>query len=127
MILYLDTHSVVWLYERARERFPRRAQTALDHSRLLICPMVGLELEYLFETDRIAIGADPILTHLRDRIGLTVDDTSFATVAAHARKLKWTRDPFDRLITAAAAINGCALLTKDRTIRDNFPQAVWDD
>jgi PIN domain nuclease of toxin-antitoxin system len=38
---------------------------------------------------------------------------------------RWTRDPFDRLIVAQAAIESVRLLTKDRTIRRNFAGAIW--
>ncbi|MCF7950382.1 MAG: hypothetical protein K9L57_01970 [Spirochaetaceae bacterium] len=38
---------------------------------------------------------------------------------------KWTRDPFDRLITAQADIQAASLLTKDGTIRTHYPKAVW--
>jgi PIN domain nuclease of toxin-antitoxin system len=39
--------------------------------------------------------------------------------------MKWTRDPFDRLITAQAALGESTLLTKDDTIRTNYANAVW--
>jgi PIN domain nuclease of toxin-antitoxin system len=39
--------------------------------------------------------------------------------------MKWTRDPFDRLITAHAAIDESPLLTKDDTIHTYYPGAVW--
>jgi PIN domain nuclease of toxin-antitoxin system len=32
---------------------------------------------------------------------------------------------FDRLIVAQARVSGSTLLTKDRTIRENYPPAVW--
>jgi PIN domain nuclease of toxin-antitoxin system len=37
----------------------------------------------------------------------------------------WTRDPFDRLITAQAAVGSDVLITKDATITANYPRAVW--
>ena len=39
--------------------------------------------------------------------------------------MKWTRDPFDRLITAQAALDDSPLLTKDDTIHTYYPEAVW--
>ena len=39
--------------------------------------------------------------------------------------MKWTRDPFDRLITAQAAVDDSPLLTKDDTIHTYYPKAVW--
>jgi PIN domain nuclease of toxin-antitoxin system len=43
-----------------------------------------------------------------------------------AAGLTWTRDPFDRLIAAHAIVADAPLLTADRTILDNLPQAIWD-
>jgi PIN domain nuclease of toxin-antitoxin system len=38
---------------------------------------------------------------------------------------QWTRDPFDRLITAQAASYNQVLLTKDETIRKHYANAIW--
>jgi PIN domain nuclease of toxin-antitoxin system len=46
-------------------------------------------------------------------------------VVARARELRWTRDPFDRLITAQAAIGEDVLLTADESIRARYPHAEW--
>jgi PIN domain nuclease of toxin-antitoxin system len=43
-----------------------------------------------------------------------------------AAGLSWTRDPFDRLIAAHAILADATLLTADRTILANLPQAAWD-
>jgi PIN domain nuclease of toxin-antitoxin system len=42
-----------------------------------------------------------------------------------ALPLSWTRDPFDRLIVAQAAVRDAPLLTKDRAIRRRYRAAVW--
>ena len=39
--------------------------------------------------------------------------------------VKWTRDPFDRIITAQAELCGAKLLTKDRTIHNYYVNAAW--
>ena len=127
MILHLDTHVVVWLYAGNRERFPARARAALDHARRVYSPVVGLELQFLHEVGRISVNPAGILDYLRDRIALVPDETPYLVVARAAQALGWTRDPFDRLITAAASAGGCPLLTRNRTIRSNYAGAVWDD
>ncbi len=38
---------------------------------------------------------------------------------------QWTRDVFDRLITAEAEAMGFALVTKDKNILANYKQAIW--
>jgi PIN domain nuclease of toxin-antitoxin system len=49
----------------------------------------------------------------------------FSSVVTKALELKWTRDPFDRLITSQAAIDDSKLLTKDTIIHTYFAEAVW--
>lgn len=127
MILQLDTHVVVRLYAGDREHFPSRARAVLDHARLVYSPIVELEVQYLHEIGRITVGPEVIFPYLADRIGLAPDDTPYIVVARAARALSWTRDPFDRLITAAAVASDQPLLTRDRTIRDHYAAALWDD
>lgn len=59
------------------------------------------------------------------RIDLQVVDVSTTDLIAAALSLDWTRDPFDRLICAHAAVVGGELATKDRSIRANFAPAFW--
>jgi len=47
-------------------------------------------------------------------------------VVNKALDVTWTEDPFDRLIVANAQANHQAkLITRDRSIRKNYPRAVW--
>ena len=127
MILHLDTHVVVWLYAGDRTRFPARARATLDHARLVYSPVLGLELAFLREIGRITVEPERILSYLRDRIALVPDETPNLVVARKAEALPWTRDPFDRLITAAAAAGNCPLLTRNRSILANYAHAIWGD
>ena len=123
--MYLDTHVVIWLYEKDEDRISRLARELIENSDLRVSPMVLLELEYLFETGRITTKAAEIYDYLHDTIELDVCGKSFAAVARKSLGMKWTRDPFDRLITAQAAIDDSPLLTKDDTIHTYYPEAVW--
>jgi PIN domain nuclease of toxin-antitoxin system len=67
-----------------------------------------------------------MLAALSRTIGLDVADLSVATLTDAAVALTWTRDPFDRLIAAHAIVADVPLVTADRTILENLPQAVWD-
>jgi len=40
-------------------------------------------------------------------------------------RITWTRDPFDRIITATAAMHNAMLLTKDEQIRQEYDRALW--
>lgn len=127
MTLHLDTHVLVYLYAGEHARFPARARGALDHARLLYSAIAELEVQYLFEIGRLSVGPDTVFPYLTDRIELAVDQTPYVVVARTARTLSWTRDPFDRMITAAAMAADHFLLTRDRTIRDHYTGAFWDE
>ncbi|MCL4835439.1 MAG: PIN domain-containing protein [Caldilineaceae bacterium] len=124
-MIYLDTHIVVWLYAGLVDRFSPALQALINQNELRISPIVGLELQYLAEIQRVTAGADAILADLSQRIGLTLCDRPFAGVVSQALTLAWTRDPFDRLIVAQAALHGDVLISKDQQILANYAHARW--
>jgi len=124
-MIYLDTHVLVWLYQKDRSRFTPEVIDLIDKEELLISPMVELELEYLFEIERINVRAEIILDYLNERIDLEKCRKPFPNIITKAKSMKWTRDPFDRIITAQAAENNSILITKDRQIRKHYSRAVW--
>ena len=124
-MIYLDTHVVVWLYAGEDGKFTARARRLIEDNELLISPMVLLELQYLKEIGRIT--ADPALMveSLSDAVGLRYCPKSFLQVAEGALLVNWTRDPFDRMIVAAAQVGRDMLLTKDEMIHANYVHAAW--
>ena len=124
-MIYLDTHVLVWLYQKDKNRFSPEALDLIDKEELLISPMAELELEYLFEIDRINVRAEIIMDYLKDRIGLEKCESSFSNIIKKAKSMKWTRDPFDRIITTQAAENDSVLITKDKKIRKHYSKAMW--
>ena len=125
MTVYLDTHVVVWLYAGAVELLSDRAREVIEGADLLVSPMVPLELEYLFEAGRTTEHGEAIVDYLERTMGLDICDASFRHVARLAATLRWTRDPFDRIIVAHAMSRESLLLTKDRSIRESYTRAVW--
>ena len=125
-MIHLDTHVVVWLYAGLVDRFSQAALDRIERSSLLISPMVALELQYLFEIERISEPAPVVLKDLQERIGLRKSKATFGTVVERACQLTWTRDPFDRLIAAQAIVEDLPLLTADRVLLENLDRAVWD-
>ena len=125
-MIYLDTHTVVWLYSGELHFFSERACQLIEENELLISPLVLLELQYLFEIKRITVEPTVIFDSLAESVGLQKCRASFARVIADAMRMSWTRDPFDRIITATAMIHQAPLLTKDETIRREYGLAVWD-
>jgi len=125
-MIYLDTHVVLWLYARRGKGLSERAcqliKSAID---VFISPMVLLELDYLNEIGRTTVGSTPICKYLEDQIGLKICGKPFLQVINIASKQTWTRDPFDRIITAQASIDQNMLITKDAGILEHYHQAVW--
>jgi PIN domain nuclease of toxin-antitoxin system len=125
-MIYLDTHVAVWLVTGKVERLSSRAREAIDAEDCLISPAVTLEMQYLHEVGRLSIDGQTALRHLEADIGLKTCDIAFARVVHEALALKWTRDPFDRIISATALVRGVPLVTKDATIRRHCRRAIWD-
>lgn len=124
-MVFLDTHAVVWLYSKDLTRFSSKSLDLLESENLYISPAALLELEYLYEIGRIKEDGKTITHYLAERIGLETDPLSFLPISERACTMTWTRDPFDRLITAQADFHNSVLLTKDRTITENYPRALW--
>lgn len=125
-MIYLDTHVAVWLYAFAGERLSTRALELIDESpQILVSPMVLLELEFLHEIGRIAVPSRTIHEYLADKIALEICGKNFQEVVRNAIQQTWTRDPFDRMITAQAALGNDTLITKDRLIHAHYPHAIW--
>lgn len=85
-----------------------------------------LELQYLLETNRITVSPQETINALSIEFGLRKCNHHFATIISKSMEMNWTRDPFDHIITAQAAINQSLLLTKDQSILTNYKPAFWD-
>jgi len=123
-VIHLDTHVLVWLYAGEQERLA----PVMPHfwrNRVTVSPMAVLELQYLFEAGKTSKPAAVVMKELSKSVGLKVSQLNFAEVVNAALTLTWTRDPFDRLITAQAMAEGVPLLTKDITILTHCPRARW--
>lgn len=125
-MIHLDTHIAVWLFLERSDRLPRHARDRLEADPVALSPMALLELAYLHEIGRLARTPADVLASLTAALGVVVSDTPFAALVDHAMTLRWTRDPFDRLITANALVDGADLLTADETIRAHCTTAFWD-
>ncbi len=125
-MIHLDTHAVIWLAGGQAERVPAALRRRFESTPPSVSPMVALELDLLHEIGRIREPGTRILDHLEATIGLVLSPVPFASAVAAARGLRWTRDPFDRLIVASALAQGAELATADAVIRANFPLATWD-
>jgi PIN domain nuclease of toxin-antitoxin system len=126
LICYTDTQVAVWLAEANLAKFSPKGLSLVQTADLRISPMAVIELQYLYEIRRIVVSPQDILLKLNAEVGLTVCEYPFPIIAEVALGESWTRDPFDRLITAHAKANGVApLLTKDLVIQANYSNARW--
>jgi PIN domain nuclease of toxin-antitoxin system len=124
-VSYLDTHVVAWLYAGVARKLSAAAKRTIARDELRVAPVVALELEYLFEIGRVRERAGPVIATLGERMGVAVCEHDAARVVARACDLAWTRDLFDRLIVAQAAVAGDRLLTADAAIHAHYAKARW--
>jgi PIN domain nuclease of toxin-antitoxin system len=124
-VVHLDTHIVCWLFEGRTDLLSEPARQALEEGQLFVSPIVTLELQYLFEIKRITKRPEVVLASLREDIDLDMAPQSFDSIVKEATGLAWTRDPFDRLIVAAAMVAHASLVTKDSSIHKHCPNAIW--
>jgi len=103
-LIYLDTH-VVWLYSGLTDKLTDIAKSLINDNEVYISAIVRLELQYLYEIERIKDEPDVIISDLSDQIGLKICNKNFNDIITITLAITWTRDPFDRIITANALLN----------------------
>ena len=125
MKAFLDTHAVVALRERDPSVFGAGALDLIERATLFYSPAVRLELRFLERASRVSIGPAAILDPLYRELGVEESQDPFGRVVSEAIRIEWTRDPFDLLIVATAALHRSPLITKDAVIQRHFAEAVW--
>lgn len=122
---FLDTHVAIWLANDQITRLSRSAKKAIEDAETIsISPLVLLEVQFLVEIGRLTRTAD-FVTRVLATAGIGIHDVSLAEIASKASGLSWTRDPFDRLIVGHAETQQAPLVTKDQSVLDHYPKAVW--
>ena len=126
----IDTHALVWHLSKPGRlaRSAARTLRAADAGRVqvLIPAIVAVELSLIRQAGRKTIGIAEIEA-------LTTAQPGFALLpldlpqAREFTLLEGLRDPFDRMIVAAARTAGAALVTADSTIHDSaLVEVIWD-
>ena len=124
-MIFLDTHVVVWLYAGCVAKLSKPAIEQIENNELFVSQLVRLELQYLFEIGRITVEPEILLKNLKQSIGLKISQVKVEQVFDQAIHCEWTRDVFDRLITAEAEASNVVLVTKDEKIRTHYDKACW--
>jgi PIN domain nuclease of toxin-antitoxin system len=92
-LIYLDTHVVAWLYAGSLDRIsPPGTRLICEHA-LRIFPIVRLELQYLYEIERVKAPAPEVIASLEWEIGLEICGHPFALVVEFAEHLDWIQGP----------------------------------
>ena len=125
MKVFLDTHALVAVWERRIELFGKASRDLLESGVRLYSGVVPLELAILREVGKLAVAPNEILGDLARHWGITASPDALFDVAERSADFAWTRDPFDRLIVATAAIHDAPLVTRDEIISANYEKAVW--
>ncbi|HCE45616.1 MAG TPA: transposase [Lentisphaeria bacterium] len=125
-MIYLDTHAVVWLYAGETDKFPARIREIFEKEEIMISPIVLLEIKYLNEIKKINAEPTLMFENLSSSMGLKLCPLPFLRIITEAIQQNWTRDPFDRIITATAIAQNALLLTRDQSILDNYTKAIWE-
>jgi PIN domain nuclease of toxin-antitoxin system len=129
-MILLDTHALIWLaFEPAK--LPKAARGAIQESSLTgglgISAITLWEAAWLVTHRRIDfIGTlEAFLEEISSRTAVFAI-TSQIAILANQLPSNFPGDLSDRLIAATALDEGCALVTKDRSIR-NFKQikTIW--
>lgn len=122
--VYLDTHIALFLYAGLLDKISPKAQKLIEEGRTLISPIVGLEIQYLHEIGRIKAPPKEVIAGLASSLNLEISQVPFLEVVYHSYAETWTRDVFDRIITAQARLENAPLITKDRLIREHYHHAI---
>ncbi len=124
MILFLDTHIVVWLFDKKLDLLSVKSKELINEESVLISPMVKLELEYLYEIGKVKDQASAIIDYLYNKIDLKTDNIDLLDIVNIAVTETWTRDPFDRLIVSQCKFYDAHLITQDERIRKNYFRVI---
>jgi PIN domain nuclease of toxin-antitoxin system len=124
-LYFIDTNVTIWLYQGELEKFSRKLKRILETNDIFVSPLVKLELQYLYEVKRIKKKSDHVISLLYTTIGLQSHNVPLNVLIEKSLSEQWTRDPFDRLITAHAKVENAYLITKDQSILSNYPRAIW--
>jgi PIN domain nuclease of toxin-antitoxin system len=104
-VVLLDTSAIIWLHQRHRRSRP----LARLVGSLYLSPASLLELHFLIEAGRIRLRAGTQIGDVADDDRWLLDDPPSAEWFSRALDVRWTRDPFDRLLVAHARAAGLAL------------------
>ena len=130
MRVCIDTHALVWYLSRPRRlaRSALRLLRAADASRasVLVPAIVTIELTLLREAGRNTVGVPELEGLMAAQPAFSMLPLDLAQAKEFAL-LARIRDPFDRMVVAAARAARMPLITADESIHESaLVDVVWD-
>ena len=123
-MVYLDTTFLVRMVSSPNLISPS-ARRFIGQRELRVSPMVVLELQFLYEIQRVRYSSGEIMKHASDEFGVTVCNKPFEAITAKALEFSWTHDPFDRLILAHAVLDHDYLIATDGKFHEHYKRVIW--
>jgi PIN domain nuclease of toxin-antitoxin system len=118
-MILLDTNAVVWLHHGHRRG--RRIERHVGQ--LYASPASLLEIQFLVEVGRIHLRSGTAVRDLADDDRWVMDNPASVDWFDRALDVGWTRDPFDRLLVAHAALRGWRVATGDGALLERLGPA----
>jgi len=129
-MILLDTHVLIWMSSDPK-RLSQRAREAIREARqktgIFVASITLWELAWLAENGRIQVSMS-VESFIRETISRVILKPLTPAIAALAVRLpeKYPRDPADRIIGATAIVEGMALVTADKQIRQaKVAETIW--
>lgn len=122
MSALLDTHFLLWIvYESPKLRRYRWIERYLPWS---ISPVTFMEIRYLVESGSLRTDVDRLVESLSEDDRFLLDEPALSAVIRHAVGIGWTRDVFDRLLSAHSLARNLHFCSVDRLVQEHHPLLV---
>jgi PIN domain nuclease of toxin-antitoxin system len=118
----LDTHFLIWVLLKSKRIRPFRWLG--KYLPWGVSPVSLLEIQFLSEVGRLQVRHPDFVDTLLNDTRFVIDEAPLLALVRHSLRLVWTRDPFDRLLSAHSSLRRVPLCTLDGTIRDHHPLLV---
>ena len=128
MKVLLDTHALVWALADPDRLSPRARMVLSDGDSLLFASVASAwELAILQGLGRVHLHVplERIFTESLAALGVRLLPIQLAHVAALRALPQLHRDPFDRMLIAAAAAEGLSIVSRDGAFEQYGVPVVW--
>jgi PIN domain nuclease of toxin-antitoxin system len=120
--ILLDTHFLIWIVLRSR-----RARKFAWLGKYLpwgVSPVSLLEIQFLSEARKLEVRNPEFVDALLQDSRFVIDEAPLLPLVRHSLSVTWTRDPFDRLLSAHSSLRRVPLCTLDSNIQSNHSMIV---